>query len=58
MIQERDKYINEASSFQSKAAQALEDIKVSENQIFDLRKKLADTESKLKQQQRYFYFAS
>ena len=48
---ERDKYINDASVIQSKAASAVEEVKLAEAQIFDLKKKLTDAEGKLKQQQ-------
>uniref|UniRef100_A0A8D0GQ54 Cilia and flagella associated protein 58 n=1 Tax=Sphenodon punctatus TaxID=8508 RepID=A0A8D0GQ54_SPHPU len=51
---ERDRYINEASELTQKVLQHMEDIKVREMQIFDYKKKLAEAETKLKQQQNLY----
>ncbi|KAI1886815.1 hypothetical protein AGOR_G00199690 [Albula goreensis] len=51
---ERDRYINEASDLTHKVLQHMEDIKVREMQIFDYRKKIAEAETKLKQQQNLY----
>lgn len=48
---ERDRYINEASELTQKVLQHMEDVKVREMQIFDYKKKIAEAETKLKQQQ-------
>ncbi|EGD80250.1 hypothetical protein PTSG_10926 [Salpingoeca rosetta] len=48
---ERDKYINDASATQARAVQAMEEVKLADAQVLDLKKKLADAEAKLKQQQ-------
>lgn len=48
---ERDRYINEASDLTQKVLQHMEDVKVREMQIFDYKKKIAEAETKLKQQQ-------
>lgn len=50
---ERDRYINEASDLTQKVLQHMEDVKVREMQIFDYKKKIAEAETKLKQQQVY-----
>nr|XP_033799268.1 cilia- and flagella-associated protein 58 [Geotrypetes seraphini] len=51
---ERDRYINEASDLTQKVLQLMEDIKVREMQIFDYKKKIAESETKLKQQQNLY----
>uniref|UniRef100_A0AAY4F012 Cilia- and flagella-associated protein 58 central coiled coil domain-containing protein n=1 Tax=Denticeps clupeoides TaxID=299321 RepID=A0AAY4F012_9TELE len=51
---ERDRYINQASNLTHKVLQHMEDIKVKEMQIFDYRKKLAEAETNLKQQQNLY----
>lgn len=51
---ERDRYINEASDLTQKVLQHMEDIKVREMQIFDHKKKIAEAETKLKQQQNLY----
>ena len=51
MEKERDRYINEASDLTQKVLQHMEDVKVREMQIFDYKKKIAEAETKLKQQQ-------
>ncbi|KAG5855707.1 hypothetical protein ANANG_G00051960 [Anguilla anguilla] len=51
---ERDRYINEASDLTQKVLQHMEDIKVREMEIFDYRKKIAEAETKLKQQQNLY----
>ncbi|EGW12677.1 Coiled-coil domain-containing protein 147 [Cricetulus griseus] len=51
---ERDRYINEASDLTQKVLANMEDIKVREIQIFDYRKKIAESETKLKQQQNLY----
>lgn len=51
MEKERDRYINEASELTQKVLQHMEDVKVREMQIFDYKKKIAEAETKLKQQQ-------
>ncbi|XP_006630821.2 cilia- and flagella-associated protein 58 [Lepisosteus oculatus] len=51
---ERDRYINEASDLTHKVLQHMEDIKVREMQIFDYKKKIAEGETKLKQQQNLY----
>ncbi|KAL3864842.1 hypothetical protein ACJMK2_006492 [Sinanodonta woodiana] len=47
---ERDRYINEASDLTQKVLLHMEDVKVREMQIFDFKKKIAEAETKLKQQ--------
>ncbi|KAL7852583.1 hypothetical protein SRHO_G00183680 [Serrasalmus rhombeus] len=47
---ERDRYINEASELTHKVLLHMEDIKVREMQIFEYKKKIAEAETKLKQQ--------
>lgn len=54
---ERDRYINEASELTQKVLQHMEDVKVREMQIFDYKKKIAEAETKLKQQQVRFHFS-
>ncbi|XP_036592330.1 cilia- and flagella-associated protein 58 isoform X2 [Trichosurus vulpecula] len=51
---ERDRYINEASDLTQKVLTNMEDIKIREMQIFDYRKKIAESETKLKQQQNLY----
>lgn len=51
---ERDRYINEASELTQKVLQHMEDVKVREMQIFDYKKKIAEAETKLKQQQNLY----
>ncbi|KAB0395313.1 hypothetical protein E2I00_015904 [Balaenoptera physalus] len=57
---ERDRYINEASDLTQKVSHSsmvlmnMEGIKVREMQIFDYRKKIAESETKLKQQQNLY----
>ncbi|XP_025095839.1 LOW QUALITY PROTEIN: cilia- and flagella-associated protein 58-like [Pomacea canaliculata] len=51
---ERDRYINEASDLTQKVLQHMEDVKVREMQIFDFKKKIAEAETKLKQQQNLY----
>ncbi|MGH0129389.1 UNVERIFIED_CONTAM: hypothetical protein FKN15_024118, partial [Acipenser sinensis] len=51
---ERDRYINEASELTQKVLQHMEDIKVREMQIFDYKKKIAEADTKLKQQQNLY----
>ncbi|XP_068709686.1 cilia- and flagella-associated protein 58-like [Montipora foliosa] len=51
---ERDRYINEASELTQKVLQHMEDVKIREMQIFDYKKKIAEAETKLKQQQNLY----
>ncbi|KAI4891372.1 hypothetical protein NFI96_012548 [Prochilodus magdalenae] len=51
---ERDRYINEASELTHKVLLHMEDIKVREMQIFEYKKKIAEAETKLKQQQNLY----
>uniref|UniRef100_A0A673XAD5 Cilia and flagella associated protein 58 n=1 Tax=Salmo trutta TaxID=8032 RepID=A0A673XAD5_SALTR len=51
---ERDRYINEASDLTHKVLQHMEDIKMREMQIFEYKKKIAEAETKLKQQQNLY----
>ncbi|XP_036919877.1 cilia- and flagella-associated protein 58 [Sturnira hondurensis] len=51
---ERDRYITEASDLTRKVLMNMEDIKVREMQIFDYKKKIAESETKLKQQQNLY----
>ena len=51
---ERDKYINEASELTQKVLESMEDVKVKEMQIFDSKKKIAESETRLKQQQNLY----
>eukprot|EP00794_Sanderia_malayensis_P005258 gene5258-5922_t len=51
---DRDRYINEASDLTQKVLQHMEDVKVREMQIFDYKKKIAEAETKLKQQQNLY----
>jgi len=51
---ERDKYINEASELTQRVLESMEDVKVKEMQIFDSKKKIAESETRLKQQQNLY----
>ncbi|KAK2500464.1 hypothetical protein MC885_007486, partial [Smutsia gigantea] len=51
---ERDRYINETSDLTQKVLMNMEDIKIREMQIFDYRKEIAESETKLKQQQNLY----
>ncbi|XP_057188652.1 cilia- and flagella-associated protein 58 isoform X2 [Triplophysa rosa] len=51
---ERDRYINEASDLTKKVLQNIEDIKMKEMQIFEYKKRIAESETKLKQQQNLY----
>ncbi|XP_053548975.1 cilia- and flagella-associated protein 58 [Bombina bombina] len=51
---ERDRYINDASDLTQKVLQHMEEIKVREMQIFEYKKKIAEGETKLKQQQNLY----
>ncbi|OAF66174.1 Coiled-coil domain-containing protein 147 [Intoshia linei] len=51
---ERDRYINEASDLTQKVLQHMEDVKIREMQIFDYKKKIAEVDTKLKQQQNLY----
>ncbi|KAM3835804.1 cilia- and flagella-associated protein 58 [Vipera latastei] len=51
---ERDRYINEAGDLTQKVLHHMEDIKLREMQIFDYKKKIAESETKLKQQQNLY----
>ncbi|KAK2909198.1 hypothetical protein Q8A67_005035 [Cirrhinus molitorella] len=51
---ERDRYINEASELTKKVLENIEDIKLKEMQIFEYKKRIAETETKLKQQQNLY----
>eukprot|EP00106_Octopus_bimaculoides_P012274 XP_014779716.1 PREDICTED: cilia- and flagella-associated protein 58-like [Octopus bimaculoides] len=51
---ERDRYINEASDLTHKVLQLMEEVKMREMQIFDFKKKIAEAETKLKQQQNLY----
>jgi chromosome segregation ATPase len=51
---ERDRYINEASELTQKCLGATEEVKIREMQIFDMKKKIAESETKLKQQQNLY----
>jgi len=51
---ERDKYINEASDLTQKVLQHMEEVKVREMTLFDYKKKIAEAETKLKQQQNLY----
>ncbi|KAJ8002203.1 hypothetical protein DPEC_G00177380 [Dallia pectoralis] len=51
---ERDRYINEATELTHKVLQNMDDIKMREMQIFEYKKKIAEAESKLKQQQNLY----
>ena len=51
---ERDRYINEAGDLTQKCLSATEEVKIREMQIFDMKKKIAESETKLKQQQNLY----
>uniref|UniRef100_A0A8C1TGN1 Cilia and flagella associated protein 58 n=1 Tax=Cyprinus carpio TaxID=7962 RepID=A0A8C1TGN1_CYPCA len=51
---ERDRYINEASELTKKVLENIEDIKLKEMQIFECKKRIAEAETKLKQQQNLY----
>lgn len=51
---ERDRYINEASDLTQKVLQHMEEVKVREMNLFDYKKKIAEAETKLKQQQNLY----
>jgi len=51
---ERDRYINEASELNKKVLTHLEEVKVREMNLFDYKKKIAEAETKLKQQQNLY----
>lgn len=51
---ERDRYINEASDMTHKCLQSMEEVKTREMQVFDYKKKIAEAETKLKQQQNLY----
>lgn len=51
---ERDRYINEASAQTEKVLQLMEDVKMRHQQISDFTKKIAEAETKLKEQQKLY----
>ncbi|KAF5909199.1 cilia- and flagella-associated protein 58, partial [Clarias magur] len=51
---ERDRYINEASDLTQKVLSHMEELKVREMEIFEYKKKIAEAETKLKQQQNLY----
>ena len=51
---ERDRYISEASELTQRVLQHMEDVKIKEMQIFDYKKKIAEQETKYKQQQNLY----
>nr|CAH8848592.1 unnamed protein product [Trichobilharzia regenti] len=51
---ERDRYITEASELTQKVLQNMDDLKSREMQIFENKKKIAEAETKLKQQQNLY----
>ncbi|TRZ01432.1 hypothetical protein DNTS_013435 [Danionella cerebrum] len=51
---ERDRYINEASELTQKVLVNIDDIKMKEMQIFEYKKRIAEAETKLKQQQNLY----
>lgn len=51
---ERDRYINEASDLTQRVLSHMEDVKVREMQIFDYKKKIAEADTKLRQQQNLY----
>ncbi|XP_026787942.2 cilia- and flagella-associated protein 58 [Pangasianodon hypophthalmus] len=51
---ERDRYINEASELTQKVLLNMEELKVREMEIFEYKKKIAEAETKLKQQQNLY----
>ena len=48
---QREQYINQTNEATTKYLQAMEEVKLREMSIFELQKKIAEAESKLKQQQ-------
>uniref|UniRef100_A0A8B9LB71 Cilia and flagella associated protein 58 n=1 Tax=Astyanax mexicanus TaxID=7994 RepID=A0A8B9LB71_ASTMX len=52
--QERDKHINDASDLTQKVLLLMEEIKAQQMQIFEYRKKIAEAETKLNQQQNLY----
>ncbi|KAL5110561.1 Cilia and flagella-associated protein 58 [Taenia crassiceps] len=51
---ERDHYLREASSYTQKVLSLMEEVKFREMQIFDFRKKIAEAQTKLKQQENLY----
>ncbi|VEL34298.1 unnamed protein product [Protopolystoma xenopodis] len=51
---ERDRYISEASELTQKVLQHMEEVKMREMQLFDFKKKIAEAETKLRQQQNLY----
>ncbi|KAI3378872.1 hypothetical protein SNEBB_002149 [Seison nebaliae] len=51
---ERDRYITETSDITQKVLQLMEEVKIREMLIYDLKKKVAETETKLRQQQNLY----
>ncbi|XP_067298736.1 cilia- and flagella-associated protein 58 [Pseudorasbora parva] len=51
---ERDRYINEANELTKKVLENMEEIKMKEMQIFEHKKRIAEAETKLKQQQNLY----
>lgn len=51
---ERDRYISEASELTQRVLSLMEEIKIKEMQIFDYKKKIAEQETKYKQQQNLY----
>ncbi|EUB62976.1 Coiled-coil domain-containing protein [Echinococcus granulosus] len=51
---ERDHYLREASSYTQKVLNLMEEVKFREMQIFDFRKKIAEAQTKLKQQENLY----
>ncbi|VDK38791.1 unnamed protein product [Taenia asiatica] len=51
---ERDHYLREASNYTQKVLNLMEEVKFREMQIFDFRKKIAETQTKLKQQENLY----
>lgn len=51
---ERDRYITEASELTQRVLTLMEEIKIKEMQIFDYKKKIAEQETKYKQQQNLY----
>lgn len=51
---ERNRYVSEASQIQSQMISGMEEVKIKEMQIFEYKKKIAEVENKLKQQQNLY----
>ena len=51
---ERDHYLREASSYTQKVLDLMEEVKFREMQIFDFKKKIAEAQTKLKQQENLY----